>query len=163
MRKAGGQEPSVRLFGDVAYEGGLYSPQRGKAYMNNGDEGIEEEIEEYVHAAPSRYSPSEEIDEQLLYYDEVILVGSCDLLMWNAGGGKLGAGSRSPHAEDPDVEDGADKGRVMIIQLFLVEEEEENEKNLYVRLRKQMLYMNKSSRLEGILIDGIVTRMHYLK
>jgi len=51
----------------------------------------------------------------------------------------------------------------MIIQLFLVEEEEENEKNLYVRLRKQMLYMNKSSRLEGILIDGIVTRMHYLK
>ncbi|EKX40513.1 hypothetical protein GUITHDRAFT_154083 [Guillardia theta CCMP2712] len=85
MRKAGGQEPSVRLFGDVAYEGGLYSPQvlpllhpapastrwqRGKAYMNNGDEGIEEEIEEYVHAAPSRYSPSEEIDEQLLYYDE---------------------------------------------------------------------------------------------
>ena len=60
MRKAVGQEPSVRLFGDVAYEGGLYSPQvhpllppaptstrrqRGKAYMNNGDEGIEEEIE----------------------------------------------------------------------------------------------------------------------
>uniref|UniRef100_A0A7S0HQ13 non-specific serine/threonine protein kinase n=2 Tax=Hanusia phi TaxID=3032 RepID=A0A7S0HQ13_9CRYP len=70
IRKAVGQEPSVRLFGDVAYEGGLYSPQRGKAYAQNTDEGIEEEIEEYGHAAPSRYSPNEEIDEQLLYYDE---------------------------------------------------------------------------------------------
>lgn len=67
-------------------------------------------------------------------------------------GGGAGGTQGSEFDSTPDVEDGADKGRVMKIQLFLVEEEEKSEKNLYVRLRKQMLYMSKSSRLEEFLL-----------
>ena len=68
---------------------------------------------------------------------------------WGDGGGEI---KGSEFDWNPDVEDSADKGRAMKIQLFLVEEEEEVEKNLYFRLRKQMLYMNESSRLEEFLL-----------
>lgn len=55
-------EPCVRIFGDVAYEGGLYSPLKKKGLYY-------EEVDEEDMPVVREESPQEVNDEELLYYD----------------------------------------------------------------------------------------------
>ena len=63
--------PSVRGYGDVAFQGGLYSPMKKKAAYFDGEDIVEDEdifeAEEEVEAKAQEVN-----DEELLYYDREV-------------------------------------------------------------------------------------------
>lgn len=63
--------PSVRGYGDVAFQGGLYSPMKKKAAFFDGEDIVEDE--EIFEAEEEVEAKAQEVhDEELLYYDREV-------------------------------------------------------------------------------------------